>query len=170
MDTRRRLLIPLDDSAFSREIIPHIQRWFGPEDVTITLVRVVAPARGRTGMPPRPVSSAWTAPLYESEQDAMLARHPIYASQEHASLQAAVTTSLELEARALREAGYSVSVEVAYGEPAAAIIATASTKRADMVAMATHKRGGLGRLMPGNVAEPVLRGLDIPVLLVHPAA
>jgi nucleotide-binding universal stress UspA family protein len=170
MDPRRQLLIPLDDSSFSRTILPHVRRWFAPDSVALTLLRVVPAPVGRTSMPPRPVSSAWTTPMYASEQDVLLARHPIYASQEHGGIQAGVAATLEAEVRALRAAGYVVAVEAAYGDPAEAIVAAAIAGRADMVAMATHARTGLGYIVSGSVAEAVLRKLDIPVFLIHPPA
>ena len=40
----------------------------------------------------------------------------------------------------------------------------------DAIAMATHGRGGLARLVMGSVATGVLQRATIPVLLVSPAA
>jgi hypothetical protein len=37
-----------------------------------------------------------------------------------------------------------------------------------MLAIATHGRGGLGRLMLGSVADKLVRGAEVPVL-VRPA-
>jgi nucleotide-binding universal stress UspA family protein len=39
----------------------------------------------------------------------------------------------------------------------------------DLVALATHGRGGLGRLVYGSVARYVLSQVAVPALLVHPA-
>jgi nucleotide-binding universal stress UspA family protein len=36
--------------------------------------------------------------------------------------------------------------------------------------MATHGRSGLGQLVLGSVAEAVLHGLSVPLLLAHPLA
>ena len=38
---------------------------------------------------------------------------------------------------------------------------------ADVIAMGTHGRSGLGRLLFGSVAEQVLRHAGVPVLLVR---
>jgi nucleotide-binding universal stress UspA family protein len=40
--------------------------------------------------------------------------------------------------------------------------------QADLVAMATHGRSGLQRLMLGSVADKVIHRASIPVLLVRP--
>ena len=39
-----------------------------------------------------------------------------------------------------------------------------------MIAMATHGRGGLARLVMGSVATSVLQQASVPLLLVRPAA
>jgi nucleotide-binding universal stress UspA family protein len=38
----------------------------------------------------------------------------------------------------------------------------------DLIAMTTHGRGGLGRLLIGSVAYNVVRDADIPVLIYRP--
>lgn len=46
---------------------------------------------------------------------------------------------------------------------------TRSAGSVDMLIMATHGRGGIGRLVLGSVADYVLPRVQVPVLLVHPA-
>jgi nucleotide-binding universal stress UspA family protein len=70
----------------------------------------------------------------------------------------------------LRTAGLQVSETVSDADPADAIVQAAERSRADIIAMATHGRTGLRRTMYGSVAEQVLRGTTIPVLLVSPSA
>ena len=53
------------------------------------------------------------------------------------------------------------------GAPAQEIVAAAREAGADLIAMSTHGRGGLGRLIFGSVAEAVLREAEIPVLLMR---
>jgi nucleotide-binding universal stress UspA family protein len=168
MDARRTVLIPLDDGPFSRTILPHVQRWFRPSHVTLTLLRVVAPPLGLTSSPPRPVSSGWTAPMHETARDVVWSRHPIYASQEQDSARAAAAADLDGDVRALREAGYDVAVEVVFGDPDEAIAEVAAARQVDLVAMATHSRAGLGRFVLGSVAEATLRRLAIPLFLARP--
>jgi nucleotide-binding universal stress UspA family protein len=54
-----------------------------------------------------------------------------------------------------------------YGPAAAAIVEAAAAQKADMIVMCTHGRTGLGRLVLGSVAESVLRGTTIPILIVR---
>jgi nucleotide-binding universal stress UspA family protein len=61
----------------------------------------------------------------------------------------------------------SVQHEYAEGEPADVIADRARAIGADLIAMTTHGRGGLGRLVFGSVANAVLRDAPCPVLLVR---
>ncbi len=52
--------------------------------------------------------------------------------------------------------------------PGVAIIDTARRIHADMIAMQTHGRSGLARLLMGSVADKVLHGATVPLLLQRP--
>jgi len=56
-----------------------------------------------------------------------------------------------------------------YGPAAAAIVEAANFNRADMIVMTTHGRTGVGRLVMGSVAESVLRGTTMPILIIREA-
>jgi nucleotide-binding universal stress UspA family protein len=49
------------------------------------------------------------------------------------------------------------------------LLAAAAEHKADLIAVATRGRGGAGRLVMGSVADKVLRGAEVPVLLTHPS-
>lgn len=52
------------------------------------------------------------------------------------------------------------------GKPAAKIVETANTWKADYIVVGTHGRKGLSRLLMSSVAEHVIRHSKIPVLVV----
>jgi nucleotide-binding universal stress UspA family protein len=56
---------------------------------------------------------------------------------------------------------------VELGPPAETIIDYACQYSIDLIVMATHGRSGLQRWVYGSVADKVLRGADLPVLLVR---
>ena len=58
---------------------------------------------------------------------------------------------------------------VVQADVAQAILETATSGSADVIAIATHGRGGLERAVLGSVADKVIRGASIPVL-VHRAS
>jgi nucleotide-binding universal stress UspA family protein len=164
---RRTILVPLDGSDFSRQIIPAITDLLDPQANTLILLRVAELPVGISS-PPWPVSGGWVLPTHLGERDLERVRHPIYADQEEESARAAMTHELSEEARPLERAGYSVRVLVRFGEAAEEIIDIVRDGTADMVAMATHSRSGLSHFVLGSVAEQVLRGVDVPVMLLHP--
>jgi nucleotide-binding universal stress UspA family protein len=56
---------------------------------------------------------------------------------------------------------------VAEGMPATAMSLVAEAEEADFIALGTHGRGGLQRLVMGSVAEAVIREAHVPVLTVR---
>jgi len=64
----------------------------------------------------------------------------------------------------LPDSDVAVEYRVAEGEPATEIIRLARLLGANLIAMGTHGRTGLGRLLMGSVAEAVLRRAPCPVL------
>jgi hypothetical protein len=56
------------------------------------------------------------------------------------------------------------------GAPAPTIAATAREQGADLIAMATHGRGGLARLVMGSTTTGTLQRSTVPLLVVRPAA
>jgi nucleotide-binding universal stress UspA family protein len=79
----------------------------------------------------------------------------------------AARTGLETAAQRLRVAGPSVRTEVAVGNPAERIVHTAVNLNAEMIVMASHGRGALGRLIHGSVADRVAREATIPTMVVR---
>ena len=74
-------------------------------------------------------------------------------------------------AERLRSRGIRVHTRATvHTSPARAILDQAHESEADLIAMATHGRGGIRRLLIGSVADKVLRGTDRPVLLYRAGA
>lgn len=74
---------------------------------------------------------------------------------------------LDARARALRDSGIDVTIEVGIGDISEEIGALATRHHADVIVMGTHGRTGLAHLLLGSVAEKVLRHATIPVLTVR---
>lgn len=60
-----------------------------------------------------------------------------------------------------------VTTQSGVGEPAGEILRVAGEREVDQIVMGTHGRGALGSLFLGSVAQRVVHGAKVPVLLVH---
>jgi nucleotide-binding universal stress UspA family protein len=67
----------------------------------------------------------------------------------------------------VRGRGLQCQTELRFDDAATGIVACALDDGADLLAMVTHGRGGLGRWVYGSVAEAVLRQTPVPLLLVR---
>jgi nucleotide-binding universal stress UspA family protein len=56
---------------------------------------------------------------------------------------------------------------VEIGAVSECIVDYAAANQVDLIAMCTHGRTGLARWTLGSVADRVLRGADVPILLVR---
>ncbi len=168
MTNKTKVLIALDGSAWSRQILTPLRRLLTPADHELLLLRVADLPTGTIGGPPRPVSSSWMTPMYESRHDLEYALHPIYDSQQEANERSALEVTLLPDQELLQRDGYSVTSLVRFGDPSEEIADLARSANVDIVAMATHGQTGLRHLLMGSVAEQVLRELTIPVLLIRP--
>jgi nucleotide-binding universal stress UspA family protein len=74
---------------------------------------------------------------------------------------------LEKVADVLGKAGVRTRSEVRAGSAAEEIVKLAKGVRADIIAMSTHGRSGVGRWVFGSVANKVLQAGEFPVLLVR---
>jgi nucleotide-binding universal stress UspA family protein len=79
----------------------------------------------------------------------------------------AARADLESATQRLRVAGQTVRTEVEVGDPAERIVDMAADLRAEMIVMASHGRGALGRLIYGSVADRVAREATIPTMVVR---
>ncbi|MFC1791388.1 universal stress protein [Gemmatimonadota bacterium] len=139
------LLVTLDGSPESREILPFARGLARISDARLTLFRVIPPHFALSS----PFTSHGTHELRGQEEEEKAARE-----------------SLEEEAQLLREEGFTVEVRTMKGaHPAEGILEFAEEAGVDLVAMATHGRGGVARLILGSVADKVIRGGTVPVLL-----
>jgi nucleotide-binding universal stress UspA family protein len=75
---------------------------------------------------------------------------------------------LKSVAARLRDHGLRVATRVVAGRNAAGSI-LAEVRGDDVIALATHGRGGIGRILLGSVADRVIRTATCPVLVYRPA-
>lgn len=165
---KQRVLIPNDGSEFSRQIYPHLLKFCVPAQTELVLLRVGHHPTGLVGAPPRPAAMNVGLNMFDTHQDAELAAHPIFASQEMESAQGEIRRLLIEDAHVLQDAGYTVTLEVRFGDPGDEIVKYAEYNPVDMIAMTTHWRTGLQKLLYGSVAQYVAAHAAAPILMVRP--
>lgn len=78
---------------------------------------------------------------------------------------------VDVAQRRAKEAGVrATEAVVAFGDPAENLLSCASSSNADLLAIGTHGRRGLRRLMLGSVAEAVVRKSKVPVVVIRSLA
>lgn len=140
-----RVLVPLDGSEVAEAIVPFIEQVAGPLEAEVVLLRVVEPMSPAEAMASVDVGAPGALAAREDNARRYLS---------------------ELERR-LSNKGLRLRTRVAFGSPAEEILAAAKATGADLVAMATHGRSGLGRVLFGSVAEAVLQTSVVPVLVIR---
>jgi nucleotide-binding universal stress UspA family protein len=142
----RTLLVPLDGSTFAEHALPAALAIARRAHSRLHLVSVVTP-----------LAEAYVEGLYFGSPDL------------EAQLGARQKTYLEGVAGRLRDrADVPISVSVAHGEVVTSLCKLLDQDEGDLVVMATHGRGALGRFWLGSVADEMIRHTTVPVLLVRP--
>ncbi len=161
---RVRVLIPLDGSEFSRQVIPYVIAVLRPATHALTLLRVAPTPEGHNPIPSRPlIVEGWSASDgWRSDEP------PVYYSQVYEGAIANLEEEVLVEARRLDAAGFDVVPVVRFGEAATEIVDVVEEDQFELVVMATHGRSGLGRMLLGSVAVEVLRRVHVPVMMVRP--
>jgi len=142
--SHKRVLVALDGSPSAEAVLRFVLDIAGPLDMTVQLLRVLEPVP----------TLAVEGTIVSGFDDLELRRHEA----------AEYLTSLVGQ---LRAKGVTATCEVREGRAATEILAAARASKADLIAMATHGRTGLGRLLFGSVAEEVLRQASIPVFMIR---
>lgn len=146
----RRILVPLDGSELAESVLPHVEavaRQRGAEVVEVLLVGVCEPM------------------LLPSYYPVAL---PLSWDDHIARCRRETGEYLQKIAKRLQNEGLKVSFEVLVGKPADAIVDYVSKNPINLIIMSTHGRSGLGRWVFGSVAERILLGVTIPILLIRP--
>jgi CBS domain-containing protein len=139
----RVILVPLDGTAGSEAVLETIGDIARAEGASVRLLSV-------------------HSPVHEVEVEGRILA---YADQETERVQAEARTYLQRVAGSLGPV--TVSFVVRFGEPVKQIVEEAEAAHATLIAMATHRRTGIARVVKGSVAESVERTTTIPVMLVQ---
>ena len=144
----RKVLVPLDLSPLSEQILKHALALSRITSATLTLLHALEPPHYHA---PDPGLVAIGTALEHDQRHAEEAERYLQRLAEH-----------------LRSQGATVQTRLVRGRHAAPAIEEAAAGH-DLVALTTHGRGGVKRLLLGSVADKVVRGAAIPVLVYCPS-
>lgn len=138
------IVVPLDGSGLAEQILARVIPLATFEAADITLLHVLAPEdAGET-------SDATTTPWWEKKV-------------------ASARAYLARRAKDLRAQGVTAKIDVVIGANVADTITDyARRERADLIAIATHGRTGLTRVLRGSVADGVTKSAMSSILVFHP--
>ena len=142
------ILVPLDGSEFGEHALPHALSIAERAGATLQLLRVHVPVAPLYGGSELAADVALDATVREQENDYLGGVHK----------------------RLTGVPGVPATPVLLDGPVAEAIHDQAVASRTDLVVMATHGRGPWSRLWLGSVADKVIRGATVPVLVHRPVA
>ena len=142
----KRILVPLDEVVQADNVVAAVGALARSTGATVRLLHVV----------PVPQS------LSDDGGHVL-----VYVDQESARLEAEAIDYLKAAAIGLDDV--AVEYGVRYGDPVEQILAEADAWNADLIAMPTRGRSGIGRTLLGSVAEQVFRKAPMAVTLYRGA-
>jgi nucleotide-binding universal stress UspA family protein len=145
-----KILVPLDGSALAEAALGPAATMARLWGASLMLVRVVQPVL-LVSDPALPLPSSYDEELTEMER---VAAH----------------SYLERMAELIRQQGVQASTKTLVGGAIAYdLLDLLQHGHFGLVALATHGRGGIGRLALGSVADKLIRAAEVPVLVVQPS-
>lgn len=147
-----RILVPLDGSKVGEAALPHVEE----------LVSKLTP-KTKTEVVLFQAVSSLTHYVIAGEASVQVP----YSEKEVEYIKRKSRQYLEKVGEGLKSKGATVKTKVATGSAAPEIIKAADEVKADLIAMSTHGRSGLSRLTFGSITAKVLRGGNVPVLVVR---
>jgi nucleotide-binding universal stress UspA family protein len=144
-DVFRRIVVPLDGSSLAEQILPRVLMLAKLEDAEITLLNVLVPQSYSQKEIADPSLPWW-------DKDISVAQSYLFRI-----------------AGKLRRAGVPVTTDIVISENVAGAIGDfASREKADLIAIATHGRGGLNRVLHGSVADAIMHSTRMSMLVFKP--
>jgi nucleotide-binding universal stress UspA family protein len=137
------VLVPLDGSALAEQGLADALTLGAPEQTAYTLLHVIEVETGEHG------TECYAITLEEPALAQVRSRTESY---------------LERVAARVRAEGWRVQTAVEIGRAAPAILQYATMQAADLIAMTARGQSGSANML-GGVADKVVRGASVPVLL-----
>jgi nucleotide-binding universal stress UspA family protein len=143
-----RILVPLDGSPLSESILPYVQSLAKTLNAELVLLHVIVkPDEVFDDLNPSPL-----APKPDKE----------------AEVRREMTSYLKNLCAKLEKEDVRVTYLLREGLVAEKILEDTDIMHADLIAMSTHGRSGVRRLLMGSITEWMIKNSPIPVMVIHP--
>jgi nucleotide-binding universal stress UspA family protein len=143
----KKILVPLDGSRAAESVLPFVKEIAGLFDSSLVLYHAIPPISAYPG--------------FETV-------NPPADGRALEDMQRQARELLSERARRLEGEGIKTTIAVSVDLPMDGILHAAEETGADLIAIGTHGRSGLGRLLLGSVASGVTSRARIPCLLMRP--
>jgi nucleotide-binding universal stress UspA family protein len=145
VDGFKRIVVPLDGSTLAEQILPRVVELAKLEEAEITLLNILVPHSYSQKEIVDPSLPWW-------DKDISTAQSYLFRI-----------------AGKLRRNGVTVTTDIVISENVAGAIGDfASRENADTIAIATHGRGGLARMLRGSVADAIMHSGKMSMLVFKP--
>jgi len=148
--TKNTVLIPVAGAEFSLQVLPCLRRFLNPTENRLLLLHVE------------------TEPEVFHFHEPGMEAIDIYVDESEDALRVAFADQSLLTVRELEQMGFEVKTDVVFGQPIPRLEEYIAREQVNLVAMVTHGRTGIDRILHGSVAEHLLHHTNVPLLLVHP--
>ncbi len=141
----RKILVPLDGSKRAEKILPHVEEMAKRYKAKVIFVHVIEY---------KAITTTEGAFITLSDQEFVQAKKQ-------------AETFLDGVQEEFRNKNIESQTHVIYGPVVEGIISVAIQEGADLIALASHGRGGLSRVFYGSVAAGLLHRADRPLLIIR---
>jgi len=142
----RKILVPLDGSDLAMSILPTVEEFAKLNDASIIYFHAVQPIAAYPGFEAQAASMGRITDELQDQARAILSR----------------------ASEATRAKGIETSMVVNLDTPVDGTLRAAADLDVDLIALSSHGRGGLGRVILGSVADGIVRrSADVPCLVIR---
>jgi nucleotide-binding universal stress UspA family protein len=149
----KKILVCLDGSDLAEQILPYVKEQAKSFKSTVVFLHVTPePVLEAPGIPGEPGYPLQTKSMLQEMEKEMVR------SDEY----------LDNLARGFKKSGIRTKTEILEGLAGESIIKYAKENNINLIALATHGRSGVGRIILGSTADFVVRESGLPILIIRP--
>jgi nucleotide-binding universal stress UspA family protein len=153
----QNILVPLDGSAFAEKVLEPLRPIAQVQQSNVIFLQAIPPTVLHAEEP-LPMAATAIDPVLMQQLEMLQAQKR---KQAEAYLQ-------RMAAQWAASPGQARTCLVEHAQPATAVLEQAQALQVDLIALATHGRGGFSRMFLGSVADKIVRGSSLPVFVYHP--